>query len=521
MNQNVKLLELIGLLVGLAAAYITLTVTGGYFYYLIRNVDEDFFAVLFFLLVVGVPAFVSVFIAAVPQSWRFKSVNGTFALFLVTCFLIYDMVRMIDGIWGFVWAMVRLSVTMISALGALSIWRRLKEWVVRRRSAKMGAFQQQALNAPPRTSLPLLILALLSVPFSILTLVIASLITVGFSAVVLMVLLELPRIPIVLLVAAGIAPLAAIWSTGTALKSLLWPEAVHHPAVTIGVPERARLEALVDEVAGRLETEPPEHFLLSFEPVFFVTQSRIASFDGTVSGRILTLGAPLMKRLTTSELKAVLAHEMAHFSGRDTLYSRIVSPVYRGIGTSLNSIRSGGDIEGSLGGLLMLLQLPSIFFLTSFLEFFASIDNLIGRSRELRADWIAAKTYGKQHLIRALELSTVSGAQFYRVINSVVPGDDETLFAAIDAAMCEEAESGKSVLAQAYEAVETEFDTHPSLSSRREALALVDDGMQIERTPAAELVGGELKRLSKQIVIRVPNFQPGTEEEPEGQTAPL
>jgi Zn-dependent protease with chaperone function len=501
MKRQITVPEALGMIIGPLAGTIILLLSEELFYILIGGLDELLFLFLFFVLVVAVPAFVSVFVAAMLQSWRYKTVNGTLAIFILVGTLAFDIVRMSTEFWGFVWAMVRLAIALSMSLLALNLWRNLKHKAAANKSADK-AVENIPLKAIPRTSVFLRVLALISVPFVLVTLVSASLITLGFSALFLMILLQLPRIPIVILAAAGIAPLAALWATVTAIGAIVRPKPWSHPAIIIRSEAYPELREIIDEVAGKMGTRSPDHLILHFEPVFFVAQARMKLMDGEVSGRILAMGMPLLKELSLPELKAVLAHEFAHYSGNDTLYSLVVSPVYRGIGSSIQTIRAGSEGGGTFSGITALLQLPSIYFLINFLEYFSSIDNMLGRSRELRADWLAASQYGKENLIMSLEKASISSALFVKLLDSIKLKEKSSLFEEYASELEKNEDDKRDVYAQISEYSETAFDTHPSLRTRKESLPEFPVAILRDTRGIAGMVSDEEKRLSEMIVER-------------------
>ena len=66
---------------------------------------------------------------------------------------------------------------------------------------------------------------------------------------------------------------------------------------------------LVEQVARRLGVRPPEQVRLSYLPCCGVVELRRA--------RAVLIGLPLLQILTVAELRAVLAHELAHLAKGD------------------------------------------------------------------------------------------------------------------------------------------------------------------------------------------------------------
>lgn len=103
------------------------------------------------------------------------------------------------------------------------------------------------------------------------------------------------------------------------------------PRPPAGVPvadeHHPRLVALVREVAARLGTRPPDRIELTFEA------NARAELVGGVLGfggeRVLQLGLGLMRLENLSQLRATLAHELAHFAHDDARAERLEEAIAR------------------------------------------------------------------------------------------------------------------------------------------------------------------------------------------------
>ncbi|HEX2748486.1 MAG TPA: M48 family metallopeptidase [Verrucomicrobiales bacterium] len=85
----------------------------------------------------------------------------------------------------------------------------------------------------------------------------------------------------------------------------------------------------VREMAGRLRTEAPDRIVAGIDANFFVTGCPVALGNQTLVGRTLFVSLPLLKTMTREEADAVLAHEIAHFSGNDTEFTMKTAPLLR------------------------------------------------------------------------------------------------------------------------------------------------------------------------------------------------
>ena len=85
-----------------------------------------------------------------------------------------------------------------------------------------------------------------------------------------------------------------------------------------------RFHAAIREVAEKVETRPVDAVYLGPGSEISVKQEGRGPFGMFgVKCRVLTVGMANLRYLTVGELKAVLAHEYAHFSHRDTAYADI------------------------------------------------------------------------------------------------------------------------------------------------------------------------------------------------------
>ena len=97
--------------------------------------------------------------------------------------------------------------------------------------------------------------------------------------------------------------------------------------------------------------------------------------------------------MNLDETRAVLAHEFAHFTGRDTVYSTQIAPVYTSLTSGMHAIKS--EIGWSIMGIVLIL--PMLITL-AYHRMFRILDNAISRRRELRCDEIASEVFGRVHI---------------------------------------------------------------------------------------------------------------------------
>lgn len=184
---------------------------------------------------------------------------------------------------------------------------------------------------------------------------------------------------------------------------------------------------MVKEVAEKLNTSAPAHILVSFSPELYVHQANSILIDGTkIRGRTLTFGYPFIKYLKPQEAKAIIAHELAHFTGRDTFFSLYAFPTYKSFQVLILNLAELFRERGGESGTnwMAIPNFLSLLILSSFYGRFAKLIAKVDRVREARADIIGAICYGTNafrnglNLISKLEpvFQTASQRDFWELI---------------------------------------------------------------------------------------------------------
>ncbi|MFI5607179.1 M48 family metallopeptidase [Amycolatopsis sp. NPDC051903] len=153
-----------------------------------------------------------------------------------------------------------------------------------------------------------------------------------------------------------------------------------------GVPVTAEAQpelwALVHELAEAVGTAPPDEVRVVARVNAGVLE-RTRWFGLRVAGRRLAIGAPLFAGLRVDEFRAVLGHELAHYSNRDT---RFAVATYRGR-VVIMRVLSGLDGASWFGRLA-----HPLFQAYGWLYF--SVSARISRAQELAADAASARVGG-------------------------------------------------------------------------------------------------------------------------------
>lgn len=346
----------------------------------------------------------------------------------------------------------------------------------------------------PETPNWLITLALSCVPGVYIVLILSAVLVIGIGGGLIWLLIDsmsenhgINRFTIMLLVGLGCGTIIGTYAVIKAVVNTIWRKPEFEPALIINPTKEPDLMMFLTRLCSKLETSMPDYILLHAEPTFYVTQSKIITFDGNANGRILAIGLPLLGGLTVNELRSVLSHEFAHFTGEVTKYSSTVLPVYTGTSTAWISMEEGVASQSRMHDSVLIhyatiipMMLPK-YMLIAYLYLFHLLNMRISRTRECRADAIAVNTCGSQCFEKAL-LKVYAICGLYADDNS----DDiirqtaneqriENHFRAFRLALPQLSARASDLAKQAYAQIQGKHDSHPSLKNRVQAMGKVPD----------------------------------------------
>jgi Zn-dependent protease with chaperone function len=237
--------------------------------------------------------------------------------------------------------------------------------------------------------------------------------------------------------------------------------------------EQSRLFDLIESVAKTIGGKVPDNIVFGLDPTFYAISNpvKIANQDTRLTGETMYLSLPLLRVLSIDEIKAIIGHELGHFAGSDTDYSRKFSPVYRSISESQQRMMDSENIT----------TLPAAFTLMNLLNSFDSSVKSIGRERELVADEHGANASSGEALVVALlKLSIYSSAWTgisEKVIKRIRNGFGYTkniswLFQSVVEHNIKEDTVYGSVEMALADSISHPNDSHPTTSSRSEHLGI-------------------------------------------------
>jgi Zn-dependent protease with chaperone function len=228
-------------------------------------------------------------------------------------------------------------------------------------------------------------------------------------------------------------------------------------------------------ICDRVGTDLPDQLIAGIDDNFFVTEQPVLVGDRTYHGRTLFVSLSLLKQLQGGEADAVLAHEMAHFSGQDTLYSRKISPLLSRYSHYLQALHQGG------------VTLPIYYFMLCFRALYQLSLGKLSRQREFRADRISMETTSVRDVAGAL-LRTIAYSSYRDSVQRDLFSQEQALQTAnvserIGQGFHQYATSFTSSPDIGNLAPAHPFDSHPPLVQRLQAI-----GMQLESEEAQRLL---------------------------------
>jgi Zn-dependent protease with chaperone function len=202
------------------------------------------------------------------------------------------------------------------------------------------------------------------------------------------------------------------WGVGAVMFMLFVPR--RHPKGIEGPPARyPQLADALAEVGRSIDAPLPHRILLTPGAEAFVYTRRPVRrlFRREL---VLGLGAGALTLLSTQDVKAILAHELAHFRhgdpglhsyfrGAENALARLMeilrveqSPSRRTIGYGRGNVAASGTVLAELAMLLLTLPVGFLWLVIHFLRLRES------RTAEFAADRVAAQSYGTLAVINGL-----------------------------------------------------------------------------------------------------------------------
>ncbi|MDF5755350.1 M48 family metalloprotease [Spongiactinospora sp. TRM90649] len=278
--------------------------------------------------------------------------------------------------------------------------------------------------------------------------------------------------------------LAALFTlAAAALVRALWMVSKkmggEEPGVVVDRSREPVLWRTVEELAQRVRTAPPDEIRLVAEVNAAVAEdTRLLGLRAT--RRRMYIGLPLLSVLTVDELRAVLGHELGHYSGAHT---RLGAPVYRGRVALLTTVEHLGRHP----------ILRRVF--VAYAKVYLRVSLAVSRRQELEADQMAVAIAGRAAMGQALDKIEFTALGWRMYMDSYMsmsgaggnrPGQ---VMSGFQAMMAEPARRAELATAAREPAETSPYDSHPSLAERRAAIAALPDPPHApDRRPATALL---------------------------------
>ncbi|WP_442482657.1 M48 family metallopeptidase [Aeoliella sp. SH292] len=262
---------------------------------------------------------------------------------------------------------------------------------------------------------------------------------------------------------AGVIALAGVWAVVVAIFKKPNTD-FHVEGQAIDEQQAPALWQRLRALCSKVGTEPPDQVIAGIDDNFFVTEHPVTVGDKVYQGRTLYVSLALLKQLDGEEADAVMAHEMAHFSGQDTTFSKKISPLLTRYELYLQALGSN------------LLTRPVFYFMACFRGLYELSLGRQSRQREFRADRVAAETTSPKAMVSAL-LRIAAYSKYRGSIEEKLFEEQQALE---NADIANRIESGFHAYAVSFAKTEDlaklemahPFDSHPPTIQRMEAMGL-------------------------------------------------
>ncbi|MGW5526947.1 M48 family metalloprotease [Streptomyces xanthochromogenes] len=166
------------------------------------------------------------------------------------------------------------------------------------------------------------------------------------------------------------------------------------PWLAVTEDEQPELWAEIRQVAQLTGTRPPQRVVLTGDVNAGVAER--TWMLGLIPGRRrIHVGVPLLVGLTRPRLRAVLAHEMGHYSNRDTRLAGITMRGRDAILRTIDALRKGAEGGSASQAFMVRMYLR-------YARLYMRVSQAVARRQEVAADLVAARTAGRDSTAGAL-----------------------------------------------------------------------------------------------------------------------
>lgn len=328
--------------------------------------------------------------------------------------------------------------------------------------------------------------------------------TVGFYSLAMAIAVGLLAAAILPWILAGVSNVGvtiACGLLGATILFAIFPRRLRFdpPGVRVTEAEQLRLVTMIEDEARAIGARVPDEVYATLDANAGVTQRR--------GRRVMLIGLPLLYIVSERGIRAVIAHELAHYAGGDTRMGPWIARTYDGIARTIHHLT---DDHVEEAWTLKAVRRPFTWYGAAFLRITAAIT----RRQEFAADALAARRGGRDAYCDALErihaYAPAFDAYWHREVVAVLEaGRRPPVLAGFGTYLRSSAieRLAGQQLEEESTAVTDRYDSHPSLTERLAALssqppgdpddsppahALLRDPEQVERALIAALVSPAL-----------------------------
>jgi Zn-dependent protease with chaperone function len=367
--------------------------------------------------------------------------------------------------------------------------------------------QTREIPPPPNLDYPLpfrdraaILLSALLAPLLYVVLILLALATVAVAAGMVAAAIYLVRERLALarlgiaLVASALVMLIGAVGIVRAIFASFRPPVHFDPAIWINPDREPMLMAFIADLCQRVGTKPPDAVVLSVFPNFGVMQGRLSVLNANPRGRILSLGLPVLGCLSMNELRAVLAHEFAHFTGGDTLFSAVSSRVYSSLMDAGFFLFAMKQKQTGLIRIVTALPLAAPLAILRWYHYlFILLERRVSRGRELRADAIASQVCGTRSfqsgLRKVMAYAGVFEKNIFDIASQIAHSrtPEENAVRAFRKNLTKYESMARLALEEYLDMKEGKWDSHPTLQTRLDAVPRVEERYANDRPSLALL----------------------------------
>ncbi|MCJ2009389.1 M48 family metallopeptidase [Methylobacterium sp. J-092] len=276
----------------------------------------------------------------------------------------------------------------------------------------------------------------------------------------------------------------ALWGAYKTVRNLRGTVALFTPipaplqARLVAEEEAPGLFALLRELACDQQAAMPDLVVASAAHGFFVTSFpwRLEPSGHTTRGRVLHLPLPIVATFSLGELRTVLGHELAHFSGEDTAYTEQFLPVAVALGRNVQATASTVDFGSSwVDRQLARSVMPHATLAAYARDRFDGVVKGWSRQREFEADRAGIEAGSPNALATSLIRDGLVGAQLRAELVRIA-ARPETAPPDLSAAMIVRSHEGLGdPTPHLGDHLSHPTDTHPTTRQRLEAVGITPD----------------------------------------------